>query len=239
MSRRVDRVAIPKPCLEQWDDFAGDSRERFCASCQRTVHDLSALTRREAERLLATSRGRLCGRITYDSNGAILFRPDPHARALARLARLSLVGISGWGIASPALAQAADPTQVARSDGSACDVKVKVSDMTTAPVHGAQVTLWPESGGSLVGQDATNDHGLFATQLPPGDYKLRVDSPGFKRDERDIHVSCETEPAPSINVQLQVGATMGVIVIVKPAANPVARLWNRTAALFRRLLHGA
>jgi hypothetical protein len=55
----------------------GDERVRFCAQCSLNVYNLSDMTRREAEGLLALSEGRLCVRFYRRSDGTILTRNCP------------------------------------------------------------------------------------------------------------------------------------------------------------------
>jgi len=54
---------------------------RHCALCQRSVHDLSALTRAEAEALLAQSGGGLCVRVVRDPEGRIVTRSAGESRS--------------------------------------------------------------------------------------------------------------------------------------------------------------
>ena len=51
----LDSVTIPTPCPMSWDAMRGDSRTRFCDRCRQAVHDVSALTRAEALRLLSAA----------------------------------------------------------------------------------------------------------------------------------------------------------------------------------------
>jgi hypothetical protein len=95
------RLAIPNPCNENWAQMDGSGRERFCEKCQSSVVDFPTLTRIEAEHLLACSKGRVCGRIVHNERGDIAFRPDPAQGKLARIAGLSLAGISGLAAQQP------------------------------------------------------------------------------------------------------------------------------------------
>jgi hypothetical protein len=45
-------VAFPKPCEEPWEAMAPRGCNRHCASCDKIIHDLAALTFAEAENLL-------------------------------------------------------------------------------------------------------------------------------------------------------------------------------------------
>jgi hypothetical protein len=77
-SSALDQVEVASPCPEVWDgmrrvDPAG--RVRACDRCQLLVHDISALSRVEAEALLAAHAGqRLCGRFYRRADGRVQTR---------------------------------------------------------------------------------------------------------------------------------------------------------------------
>ena len=59
----LDRIAIASPCPASWDEMTGDDQVRHCSLCNLSVHNLSAMTRDEAEGVLAKlSEGRVCAR---------------------------------------------------------------------------------------------------------------------------------------------------------------------------------
>jgi hypothetical protein len=64
----LDQVRIAEPCPKTWDALVGDDHSRYCAHCDRHVHNLSALSADEAQRLICASAGRLC--IAYIPNEA-------------------------------------------------------------------------------------------------------------------------------------------------------------------------
>jgi hypothetical protein len=70
----LDEIEVASPCSAAWEAMPGDQRVRFCADCQRAVHDLSAHTRVEAESLLSAAEGRLCVRFERRGDGLILTR---------------------------------------------------------------------------------------------------------------------------------------------------------------------
>ncbi len=73
----LDYIRIASPCPAKWEEMAGDDRARFCRLCERSVYNLSALTRQEAERLIAEKEGRLCAKFFQRSDGTILTRDCP------------------------------------------------------------------------------------------------------------------------------------------------------------------
>jgi hypothetical protein len=74
MHRR--QLPVVQACDEDWEAMSGDERRRTCAECDQEVVDLSAMTEREARRVLAKP-GPLCVRYRFASDGRIRFRPSP------------------------------------------------------------------------------------------------------------------------------------------------------------------
>ena len=63
----LQQVRVDEPCPMAWGDLAGGGdASRFCAHCNRHVHNLSAMTEDAAQRLVCESAGRLC--IAYVPN---------------------------------------------------------------------------------------------------------------------------------------------------------------------------
>jgi hypothetical protein len=98
---KIQELTIPKPCGESWDTMRGGAKERFCDSCQHEVHDLSAMTRREAEALLASDNGSLCVRYTM-RNEEMVFQPESSPRLMAQLRGLNSL-VAAAAVAIPLL----------------------------------------------------------------------------------------------------------------------------------------
>lgn len=71
------RVRIAAPCSADWREMIGNEQMRFCNQCQQNVYNLSGMTRKEAEKLIASAEGRLCVRFYRRSDGTILTRNCP------------------------------------------------------------------------------------------------------------------------------------------------------------------
>lgn len=107
----LDRIQIAAPCPARWEEMAGDDKVRHCELCKLNVHNLSAMTRDEAETLLRsnfdadgqqkTGTGRFCAILYRRADGTVLTQNCPVGlsllrqktrRALARLA--AMVGLT-------------------------------------------------------------------------------------------------------------------------------------------------
>lgn len=104
----LDRVRVAAPCSADWAEMRGDERVRFCERCSLNVYNLSAMTRREAERVVVRSEGRLCVRFYRRADGTTLTRNCPVGlRALKRrasrvtsaVAAATFSFLTGWGLA--------------------------------------------------------------------------------------------------------------------------------------------
>jgi hypothetical protein len=95
----LEDIRVASPCTAPWEDMKGDERVRFCGRCEKNVFNLSAMTREEAEALVAGKEGRLCVRFYRRSDGMVLTADCPvgtRARKVRRLVVLAAgVGAAG------------------------------------------------------------------------------------------------------------------------------------------------
>ena len=70
-------IKIAAPCSADWNEMNGSERVRFCASCQLNVFNLSAMTKREAEKLIIETEGNLCVRFHRRADGTVLTQNCP------------------------------------------------------------------------------------------------------------------------------------------------------------------
>jgi hypothetical protein len=70
-------VHVASPCQADWNQMMGDDRVRFCGACSLNVFNLSAMSRAEAESLIARTEGRLCVKFYRRRDGSILTEDCP------------------------------------------------------------------------------------------------------------------------------------------------------------------
>ena len=73
----LDNIRVAAPCSSDWNQMVGDERVRFCQQCSLNVYNLSSMSRREAEALIANTEGRLCVRYYRRRDGTILTKNCP------------------------------------------------------------------------------------------------------------------------------------------------------------------
>lgn len=211
--RRIRELTISKPCRESWEAMAGGGPDRFCAACNRSVHDLSALTRRQAVDLLRNNAGKVCGRIDHDDRGNQIFAKE--RAPIERLLQISILGASAAASAAAA---------------SNCEVKVRAVDLAGAVIPKATVKIAKTAGAEAVSNGATNDRGEFNERIASGIFSLRVESPGFTPFQQEL--SCQASETVSIEAPLRIQVLMGAVIEVKSEPSPV---WRKLRSLFRRL----
>lgn len=116
----LDLLEIREPCAVSWNRMQGDMRGRFCGHCRKTVHNLSAMTSDEAERLVCQAAGSLCVRYHVAPDGKVLTLDYPASTGRGRWSwRVwALVGLAGalvTGVVNAALfGQRVFPTPTSR-----------------------------------------------------------------------------------------------------------------------------
>ena len=87
-TNNLNNVQVATPCPAEWEVMIGTERVRFCGQCQLNVYNLSSMSRREAESLIARTEGRLCVRFYRRKDGSIITQDCPVGlRALKRRAQ--------------------------------------------------------------------------------------------------------------------------------------------------------
>jgi hypothetical protein len=95
-------VLVASPCSAAWEGMQGGDRVRFCGDCKRDVYNLSAMTRGEAETLIAGRNGRLCVRYFQRPDGTILLDDCTVGRSRKRKRRLVAAGAAALLVAGAA-----------------------------------------------------------------------------------------------------------------------------------------
>lgn len=98
----LDTVRVASPCSARWEDMTGDERTRHCGMCKLSVHNISDMSREEAEDFLLNSvgTGRVCARFYRRDDGTILTKDCPVGLAAARatLSRMVRAIAAGLGL---------------------------------------------------------------------------------------------------------------------------------------------
>src|SRR5437764_11010502 len=73
----LDNLRVASPCNAEWNKMHGNDHVRFCGECKLSVYNISAMSRHEAESLLAGTGGRLCVRYYKRADGTLISQDCP------------------------------------------------------------------------------------------------------------------------------------------------------------------
>lgn len=224
----LDRVSVEKPCTADWEKMLGNDEVRFCEHCAKSVHNLSAMTRKDAERLVKKSNGNLCIRYYTDKNKKIALRDAPvqitrfgrrvsQFAATVFTAALSVSAVAAQGgarIAPDTQTETAqtqtDKAKTAKSG--APSIKGTILDPNGAVVPGASVALLDSAENALYRVE-TNGEGIYEiNNVQAGNYRLQVQSPGFQLHSAEINLR-EAENR-TMDATLDVAGAMGGAIVV-------------------------
>jgi Carboxypeptidase regulatory-like domain/Ankyrin repeats (3 copies) len=233
----LDSVRVKEPCSEKWDQMEGTGNIRYCSHCSKDIKNLSALTRKQALRLVLESNGRLCVRYVEHP----VTRRPVFADQLIQIKQRAPQVAAGVISASIALSShtysqqpAETPIQVAPANiaqsvaRSAKTGERKISGFAADPhgsvIVGAEVSIASVAAG-FSASGKTDENGAFSFEnLPIGKYRIEVESGGFDKGtgeiqlrESDVHTVITLAISVSENVTIRGGddirgsSTVGVI----------------------------
>ena len=251
----LDRVYLKNPCSTQWNLMDGNEQIRFCIDCNKQVHNLSSMTREQAEDLLAKAGGELCAKIDRDDRGRIitidqlnqrsLFRIRPPRFTSAAVAALLGIGIAvqaevplpQYRIVSVSSAQSLNGTteKTQSRDGKSAIIGT-IFDVTKAVIAGAKVTLTKEKR-NLDHIVFTSEEGQYRVEeLEPGSYTIKVESRGFVSFKKSgIELPADTQLR--VDVTLQVGSVGGLAILPdNDKSKPVSKVLSSPIRAIKRAL---
>lgn len=206
---RLESINIPSPCEADWDSMQGNDHVRFCSHCNLSVHNISAMTRAEAMRLVAQSEGRLCVRYYRKPSGEILNAIPYRLHQIKRRASRLAAGAFTAALSLSAIASAQTPSSSSSAaDANAATVSASADDETdeddkpatppkhqwpgTPPALGGTIidinsAVIPNANVTLTNQETeeefkttTDEEGVYSFQyLPPGKYTLKAEAEYF------------------------------------------------------------
>jgi hypothetical protein len=228
----LERAHVATPCSADWERMEGDEKKRLCAQCNLHVYNVKALTRREAETLIARTEGRLCMRIYRRADGTVITSDCPAGlravrRRISRAAGATLAAVlslfSGSAVARTYVSQGqtVNPNyklKVERSRSKSEEIQPAlrgiVLDTNRASIVDARITLIRDGEKAERGE-VSSDEGTFRfASLEPGTYTFVVSSPGFITF-RQRNLQVKTGEDVSLEVTLEVGSTGGVVIVTQ------------------------
>lgn len=169
----------------------GNDEIRFCSHCAKSVHNLSAMTRNEARKLVAQSNGNLCVRYIKRPDGKIQTTDRSLYQTGKRAAQIA-AGVFGATLSLSAFAYAQNETIkpkqgrfiAVKSDKDKTDsptgfISGTVRDSYRGDVAGARITL-TDTKNNQTQTTQSNDEGFYEFKnLAPSVYQIEAQSNGF------------------------------------------------------------
>jgi hypothetical protein len=206
----LKNLTIPSPCNADWNSMRGNDQVRFCEHCDLSVHNLSQLTRNQAQRLVARSNGRLCVRYDLDAKGGPILAPVSQKlyRISRRASRIAAGAFTATLSVTSAMAQSSQGSQSSQSHypgapsvsqlsgrwGLGSSLVGTVTDQNGAVIPGASVAL--SCDHLKLDLYTSSDYtGQFRVDsLEAGLYQLRIEAPGFApEDVGGVYVQAKGE----------------------------------------------
>jgi hypothetical protein len=218
----LERLYVASPCSADWDAMPGNEQVRFCNQCNLNVYNLSAMTRQQAEEIIAKTEGRLCTKFYRRADGTILTNNCPigfqaFRRRVSHIASATLSALLGF-FTNQTIVLADDAhnncihykATITRLESQANSVEMRgtVTDTINAVVPNAKITLIHEESKREF-HTTTDAEGKYRfSSLQMGSYAIAVWSPGFTTFKKKGFKVKDGELL-QLDVTLQVGSVGG------------------------------
>ena len=212
----LNNLTVPSPCPADWSSMTGNDQVRFCDHCNLNVHNLSQMTRTQAQRLISRSNGRLCVRYHHDATGQprtlavsqTLHRIGRRTSQLAAGAFTATLSITSAVAESSANYRAEnskvpDATQPYRVWDLDSVIVGTIKDPNGAVITGASISVTNEQSGVVLYTSSDFNGEFRIGNLETGVYKARIEAPGFTVEEVDgiyVKPSSETRIDRSLSI---------------------------------------
>lgn len=184
----LERIHVASPCSASWDEMSGNDRSRNCSQCDRTVYNISGLSRREATELIANRDGRMCIRLHRRVDGTVITNDCPkglkaYRMRVAKYAASVFAAVLGlFSVGYGQRISTFGDSQGIRSESTVDIPRIKgtVKDQSGAVISDATVTVTTANGKSIVRKtDQKGRFSITSSLLEIGENNLRIEFPHF------------------------------------------------------------
>jgi hypothetical protein len=190
----IHDIRVASPCPMPWEAMRGDALVRHCDDCKLNVYNLSAMSEKEIQQLLAERQGRrVCVRFYRRADGTMLTQDCPRglrrmAKIVSKLGAAALSAILSISFAAAKTKTQPQACQRVQTQESSSNMLIVVADPDGAVVPGAKVALLDQSGKTRFNGKTDGKGSLMKSDLPAGDYTLQVTVHGFKEISSVLHL---------------------------------------------------
>jgi hypothetical protein len=235
---KLRNLRIASPCPADWEKMVGDERVRHCAECNLNVYNLSAMTERQVQELIAGSRGkRLCTRFYRRPDGTILTQDCPWSlRALKRRASRVASAIVSAMLSVGAATAKTMPQEMQTKEaipGQRTELTVIVVDPQGAALPNATASLSkPKLFGNppLAVGVADGSGKIQFGSLSPGEYVIAVQAKYFKAKTNTVSLS--VGKSYRLSVALNIDSKAATTVVVGGADIPLIQTQAQVSTTF-------
>lgn len=182
----LNNLRIASPCPADWEKMVGDERMRHCSECNLNVYNLSAMTERQVQELIANSRGkRVCTRFYRRADGTVLTQDCPWSlrvltRKVSRLGTALLTALMSVTVAMGKSKPQTATCECSQSQQKDSGIKLIVVDQRGAVIPRAEIAVEGKSFRDPIA-GVTGPSGEWSqAKLTPGHYRVTVKAQGFR-----------------------------------------------------------
>ena len=216
------QVRVASPCSAKWEKMFGNEQVRHCTDCRKNVYNLTAMSRDDAEALLAAnSNGEMCIRFYERADGTIMTADCPvgvERKQRRKVALAVLGGTAMWGMSVVAAASAfargaGDPSKP--QDDAPCA-------LATQPVAVPGTLLINGEPGARAVIDGEIHTTIPASRVTvrPGRHVVELTSADGARRERHV-VDVDSNEVKVVQMTPQAVAPQAVAPLSVPVATPI------------------
>lgn len=219
----LDSIQSPSPCSKNWNEMTGDEKARFCKSCEKDVHNISAMTRKEARKFVAQNSGKACVRFERLGNGKVL-TADTKLHKTGRTSRIA-AGVLGAALTISAVANAQTTDTKKPQDSTAqnqtqttsqkSEISFTVYDISDAPIKDARVTLIHLTTKQIFVSQVDQKGTANFAGISIGIYEVEANCLHCNSFKQTIQINQESETNRKIILETNV-EVVGVFTIDKP-----------------------
>lgn len=231
----LDSIKSPLPCSKNWAEMTGDAQKRFCGSCEKDVHNISAMTRKEARKFAAQNSGKACVRFERLENGKVL-TADTKFHKIGRASRIAAgVFSAALTISAVANAQTTEITKTPQKPttqnqtqpvSQESTIFFTVYDISGTPIKDARVTLTNlTTKQQFVSEVDEKGTAVFA-EIPLGFYEVEANCLHCNSFKQTIQINQEPETNRKITLEANV-EIVGVFTLDKPRKKKIDKKTSR------------
>lgn len=222
---RLDSISVPKPCTESWNEMNGGEKSRFCGICEKNVYNISAMTQREANKLLFDSGEKVCIRMEKDAHGKVKTLKN-QLHQITRQAPIAAGVLSATLAFSAATLAQGKPIRInsdkvnivktAKDESSKPAISGTIYDELGAVIPNVNVILRNVRDNSIQKTVSNGDGVYLFSYIEPSVYEIETDGVvGFKEfTAKNIEVSGKNNLQLNMILQVNLSELMGDIVII-------------------------